>query len=55
MTTVDQQQIYCLVCRELRAPNDAMKVMRTGFKRIGGVDYHLGLCGKHKLSFVRRP
>lgn len=46
------EKVYCLRCNRVVDGDGSLKVIKTGFRRVNGVDYPLALCidGKHSSA-----
>ena len=47
--------IYCLSCDSLHASQHVSRQFTTGFRRINGVDYPLGLCKTVSAPILQGP
>ncbi len=37
---------YCMKCEKIHGDSEAITIFSTGYRRLNGVDYHLGKCRK---------
>lgn len=47
--------IYCLACDCLHSSQHVSRQFTTGFRRINGVDYPLGLCKTVSATILKGP
>lgn len=47
MNMSDEHNIFCLRCLNVKPLSEASMVFKTGYRRIRGVDFHLGVCLEH--------
>ena len=41
---VNDEMFYCMKCNRVFDQSHAVTIFSTGFRRVQGVDYHLGIC-----------